>query len=147
MPARRDLEQQIEAKRLAVVEYHRALDALHQEQAATENEMKVIENRGRDLLRFNEYEELTADLVPLVWIGCHYFLSKATEIARWAAGQVITEEMRAAGNWCHVRDKSDRPPPPEVRTLVSLVGWGQTNSVMPIAGTPARLSWRHWSID
>jgi hypothetical protein len=89
------------------------------------------------LLRFNQYEGLMADLVPHFWIGCQYFLSRATEIARWAAGQEITTEMRAAGNWCHVRDKSDRPPPADIQTLVSLVRWGQTSSVMPVAGSPA----------
>ena len=81
----RDLEQQIEMKRLTVVEYHRALDALHQEQARIANEIKVVDERGSNLLLFNQYEGLPADLVSLAWIGGQYFLSKASEIAHWAA--------------------------------------------------------------
>jgi hypothetical protein len=134
---RRDLEQQIEAKQLAVVEYRRALNALHQEQATIQDQIKLFESRGRDLSRFNEYEGLTPDLVTAPWIGCQFFLSKATDIARWASVQPITPEMRAAGNWCHVRDKSDRPPPADIRTLVRLVHWGQVSAVMPVAGSPA----------
>jgi hypothetical protein len=134
---RQELEVQIQAKRLALVEYRRALDALHREQAKMQEEIRLMGVRGSELLYFNQYEGLTADLVRNAWIGCHYFLSKATEITRWATGQEITADMRAPGNWCHVRDQSDRPPPAEIRNLVRLVQWGQASSVMPVAGSPA----------
>ena len=135
--ARRELEQQIEMKRLTVVEYRRALDALHQEQSEIENEIRLIEERGRNLLLFNQYEGLPADLVPLAWTGAQYFLAKASEIAHWAAQQMVTDEMKTPGNWCHVRDNNDRPPPGDVRTLIRLVQWGRTSCIMPVAGSAA----------